>query len=163
MSEPTKQSERHELVEPPTEKRCVNHCGHESSWFNLGICYYPSGSDRGNPVACAHRCEFEPVTAPERSQKTVSEEQSRCVEHCGWCDTNYDFFTQSSHCPHDVRPQPAAPAAEELPPDDLRKRAERIYGITRTASRELAIKRITEHLVSVQLAASRRTPVPEKE
>jgi hypothetical protein len=27
-----------------------------------------------------------------------------CVEHCGWCNQDYDFFTQSIHCPHASKP-----------------------------------------------------------
>lgn len=31
-------------------------------------------------------------------------EREVCVEHCNWCNQDYDFFTQSIHCPHAAKP-----------------------------------------------------------
>lgn len=30
------------------------------------------------------------------------------IEHCKWCDSDYDANKQSIHCPHDDKPKPVS-------------------------------------------------------
>lgn len=45
------------------------------------------------------RKELDPA-APD----PVVVEREVCVEHCKWCNQDYDVFTQSIHCPHAAKP-----------------------------------------------------------
>lgn len=51
--------------------------------------------------------------SPIQASRRSSVEAQKCIEHCGWCNQDYDFFTQASHCPHDIKPQPPAPSNPE--------------------------------------------------
>lgn len=44
------------------------------------------------------------------------------MEHCGWCDTNYDANAQGIHCPHNKKP-PQVSAREKIATE-----IERMYG-----------------------------------
>lgn len=91
----------------------------------------PSCSVHPHRDPCTPRCgqaraekphEFKFAThCPKCSQPQP--EAARVIEHCGWCETDYDFHTQTIHCPHDFKvtavKAPVAPEGETPPTWDL--------------------------------------------
>ena len=44
------------------------------------------------------------------------------IEHCKWCDSDYDTNKQSIHCPHNERPKPISER------EKIATEIERMYG-----------------------------------